>query len=180
MQRTNTWQDAFNTGEAELDLGDGLSARFPLGKRAYTIDQSAGRVVKVWDYLNNREQMIYGDTGERLMTDARITAGYASITRTGNTVQLAANALVLGNETGTLTLLDWAPQGFRPRDIVTSESAAYWSTETTHRMRVNPYNKSVQILGITAGEPINWLVTFRTVDPWPPSLPGTAIGSIPA
>lgn len=34
----------------------------------YTVSETAGRTVTIWDYLNNREQLIYGDTGWKTAT----------------------------------------------------------------------------------------------------------------
>lgn len=41
MKRTNTWQDAYNTGTAELDLGDGMTSRIPLGDVGEVITAAA-------------------------------------------------------------------------------------------------------------------------------------------
>lgn len=41
MQRINTWQDAYSTGAAEIDLGDGMTSRIPLGDVSEVITEAA-------------------------------------------------------------------------------------------------------------------------------------------
>lgn len=148
----------------------------PLADRGVTVDQSAGRVVKVWDYLNNREQMIYGDTGLRKLTpNALFTdAGQeVTVSREGSIVsvtgwRLAAPSLPTG-ETVVVNL----PVGFRPHNL----SRFAGNTFRDKFMAVSG-NGDVTITDPSA--PVDHFnVTFRTVDPWPTSLPGSAVGVIP-
>lgn len=174
MRRINTRKDALSTGEVEFDVGDDLRFRVPLNRGA-RIDQTAGRVVKIWDYLNGREQIIYGDTGWRdvksLLTSGW-TAGNFLIRRDMNNVKLRFTGLdgTASTSGNFLTL----PDGFR--------SAA---TYLTAGVGANP-----QYFGISAGYNLFTAQTFKqnnyyaevffTVDqPWPTVLPGTAVGSIP-
>jgi len=98
------------------------------------IDQSAGRTVYIWDHLNSREQMIYGDTGWRSIatdatygidaagsyfgppqTSAAITAADLQLRRIGNVVYLATTRAIQPKQdyspsTNRLCIL---PPGFR-------------------------------------------------------------------
>ena len=154
-----------------LDGGGGLPAVNPVA-----VDQSAGRVVKVWDYLNNRDQMIYGDTGLRKLTpNALFTdAGQeVTVSRQGSIVsvtgwRLAAPSLPTG-ETVVVNL----PVGFRPHNL----SRFAGNTFRDKFMAVSG-NGDVTITAPSASVD-HFNVTFRTVDPWPTSLPGSAVGVIP-
>lgn len=181
MRRTNTWADATTTKEAELDLGDGLSTRLPLG-RPYTIDQSAGRVLKAWDYLNKREQIIYGDTGYRsLPNDPAKTSdvGNIIVRRLGSLVELNISdktVLVSGN----VTLLN-LPAGFRPWAWVNTNLTTIYDSvsPTSNGLRITSAG-DVMVYSVAAGEVLRGHVVFMTPDPWPTSLPGIANGAFPA
>lgn len=169
MKRTNSVADALNSGEAELGLGDGLRTRIPLG-RAYTIDQTAGRVVKVWDHLNNREQIIYGDSGLRdvseLLTVAR-SAGTLHLSRSTQVVTLTINGLK-PSATGS-DIIAIMPSGFRPARTV------FFQAEGVSAMgQVTQYGNT-QLYDWVKDIPIFGTVTFITADPWPPTLPGKAV-----
>lgn len=176
MQRTNTAADAYATGEVELDVGAGLRARIPLGKQRYTIDETAGRVVKAWDYINGRDQVIYSDTGLRRITHADVTAGTLSIRREGNTVYFYAQAIALAN-TGTVVISAVIPVGFRASTFVPVASLPYWSSEVSRRARCT--GPDLQFQSVGSSDIQNLVGIWDTNDPWPTTLPGTAIGSIP-
>lgn len=170
MRRTNTWADATATKEAELDLGDGLNARIPLG-RPYKINQSAGRVVTVWDYLNQREQMIYGDTGWRSLPDTALLNGATAtrllIRRKDETVVLRLSGVTLGNSTQFLQL----PEGFA------NISSRFESPGGTFQM--NSARVLIAPSGWTAPTGAYFThITFFATDVWPAILPGTAQGDI--
>lgn len=174
MRRINSLKDTLNTGEAELDVGDGQRARVPLG-RAVRVDQSAGRVFKVWDYLNNREQIIYGDTGWRSIT---IASGTLQIRRVNQTVSV--NLVNFRPQaTGTVAIAQ-LPAGFR--DAPTSE--VFWADEqgSPRSSQIRGYSPfEFVILGLsTINSYVSASITYLTTDPWPTSLPGTAVGSIPS
>ncbi|MFJ2144153.1 SGNH/GDSL hydrolase family protein [Glutamicibacter sp. NPDC087831] len=135
-------------------------------------NQTAGRTVKAWDYLNQREQLIYGDTGERRMTDPAFAGGSLDISRQGNLVTLNIVALKFFG-TGTVSLSNFIPVGFRPRYVVLESAAKYWSTDTDGTARVTS-SGTFMVPNVQASTQISLAVTWRTDDPWPTTLPGTA------
>ena len=146
------------------------------GAPAPVVDNAVGRTVKLWDTLNQRDQLIYGDTGQRDVS-ASIAAGYtntagtAILRRNGNIVTLTINSLGRSEVgTGNVTVLT-LPSGFRP------EANRYdW---TFRDLRCAALTSGV--VYITApSTPVDYLsFTFATNDDWPTSLPGSAIGTIP-
>jgi hypothetical protein len=104
--------------------------------RAYTstrVDQSAGRAIYAWDDVNNREQMIYGDTGWRAIAldptigvdavgsffasanGAALVADSVKIRRIGNRVFIGGNGLLQPKQdysTSTRNVVA-IPNGFR-------------------------------------------------------------------
>lgn len=164
--------------EEKLELfGGGLPARVTLldgqGQRGYKVSQTAGRTVTVWDYLNNREQIIYGDTGWRKV-DAALPAGVTAsnvwLRRQGNEVTINVQNL-RADTVGTVTVYN-APVGYRP-DAPSVRSGVYASSSGTARI-ISPFAGNVRVLSMGAGESLDGSVTFTTPDPWPTSLPGVA------
>lgn len=100
-----TLPDRVSATETRLDVLDGL------GQRGYTVDQTAGRVVKVWDYLNNREQLIYGDTGWKTATLINGWAGTAQYRRVMNRVTVKFRNMAGSAATSTSFLN--LPTGYR-------------------------------------------------------------------
>lgn len=156
---------------------------------AILFSQTAGRVVTAWDYLNNREQLIYGDTGERDITalSARVAAGKVYIQRVGPDVTLTLSMVKLSDVAGGASVDLFAPgvipAGFRHRRTTWYPVKANGATAVANAFRQ---------FGITAS---GWLpiyssaaledeyravIKYTTSDPWPAALPGTAAGSIPA
>lgn len=175
MKRKNSVTDALNTGEAELDLGEGLSTRLPLG-RSYTIDQSAGRVVKVWDYLNNREQLIYGDTGDRDISALLVNAaGRVVLSRAGNIVTLDFLGVTPTSDLVSGTTFITIPAGFRPtirRDLPLSAAAS------TFRSMFFFENGGIGVWAPSTTDSYRLSLSYRTANPWPTDLPGTAVGGV--
>lgn len=174
MRRTNTTTDALATGMATIDLGDNLTAEIPVGKRAYTIDQTAGRVVKVWDYLNNREQMIYGDTGDRDISSSLANAtGKFIVSRAGNmvTLELAGVAPTSGLASGSTLIVP--PAGFRSpirRDFPLPANG----TASLFRSAFLFANGGMGVWLPSTTDSYRLILTYRTNDPWPTTLPGVA------
>lgn len=156
--------------------------------RQYTVKQTAGRVVTVWDYLNQREQLIYGDTGRRNITalfngtapnaTVGITGGSVYLTRVGRMVELNMEAVTLppGQSTSFVQLGDIIPAGFQPpneRDFplgarLTGEGAGGGS------IRINRLTGRIYIYLHADGETIRVTANWFTEEPWPTSLPGVA------
>lgn len=174
MKRTNSWQDAKTTGLVHLDAGDGLEIVIPSGRRSYTVSETVGRTVTVWDYLNNREQMIYGDTGWRdvsswVRTDRGYTVSLIQVRRVGGTVHIRFAAATGGTGTfftptagfrvGATTDLFWAP--------AVSKAGA------VKQLRGNNYGFIVD--GMAVSDVFNCYAIYETSDPWPTTLPGVAV-----
>lgn len=168
MKRKNTWADATATQEAELDLGDGLSTRLPLG-RPLTFDQTAGRVVKAWDHLNKREQIIYGDTGRRNIAPlAAMTEGSVTVRRYGSVVTVAMDAAKFSNA-GTFTLAGVMPYGFRPDASFHGIAINLGATDGNRLSISTAGNVSIYTY---AGGWVRFYATYSTLDSWPATLPG--------
>lgn len=196
MKRTNTWADALGSGEAALDLGDGLTMRLPLG-RPYTIDQSAGRTVKVWDYLNKREQLIYGDTGWRQIDVANTAGsirdpaqpGSLALRRVGHvvTARIADVKLTPGNGTGFI-FPNVLPSGFRSWERSGTTTRGFlgdvMGAATEHTVNVGSNDifwssytgtnfARASVRPDSAVQRMQGELTWITDDPWPAALPGT-------
>lgn len=133
------------------------------------VKETAGRTVSIWDYLNNREQLIYGDTGERDIS-ALFTAGG---THGGFTLRRVGQIC-------TLTLYNWAPteagsgsiavlpHGFRPT--------------VTYGVPAQGLSSRIQVTSAGNVQAYSWTtsavvgsIVWITSDPWPTTLPGVAV-----
>ena len=134
------------------------------------VDQSAGRVIYAWDDVNNREQLIYGDTGWLDITasvGSVVTGGSVFVRRYGATVFIALSGVtvpIAGTVNGAL------PIGFRIAHAVALPtpygSITTWDT-----------NGSLAFSALGTGRYAG--VSFPTSNAWPTTLPGTPVGSIP-
>lgn len=173
MKRKSTVLESLSTGRAVLDLGDQLETEIALGRREYTVKETAGRTVTVWDYLNNREQLIYGETGKRNILGDLIgaTGGQATLSRSGNMVQFVCYGVSFSDIFAAIYFL---PNGFRP---ITNgiNMAALHIDQTSHaRTILSANNYSIATRGGENDKPAYIDLTFQTADPWPTSLPGVA------
>lgn len=146
-----------------------------LGQRGYVIDQTAGRTVKVWDYLNNREQLVYGDTGARevVLVDGWECYG-AKIRRTGSTV-----SMVIRNMSGASALSPTfyrLPSGFRDSGVnIFGQPSMGLMASKTDSSPVNLISVYSGALNTSSrGTDLQLNRTWTTSDPWPTSLPGVA------
>lgn len=153
--------------------------------RAFTserVNQTAGRAIYQWDDVNNREQLVYGDTGERVMTADTVytVAAWGSfrLRRIGTKVTLNIQGMDMtdpGANPNILTL----PDGFRPAfDVRTTFHAE------TSFAQVRLFIGTLGQLSIASRQSgsvavVNGIVTYDTNDAWPTTLPGTASGTIP-
>lgn len=146
------------------------------GQRGYTVSQSAGRVITVWDYLNNREQLVYGDTGVRDIAASlpTMTEGTARIRRNGSAVSLAIDTAKFSN-TGTFTLASVIPPGFRP-DMNFNGFAVQLSGADGYRASITTAG-NLAIYSYSGGW-VRGYLTWTTADTWPTALPGTAVGGV--
>lgn len=152
------------------------------GQRGYVIDQSAGRVVKVWDYLNNREQMIYGYTGVRniyaLLEGATFTGGRVEVIREGNDVELTIYGITPGASVADGNVALRMPSGFRPPSYQLFPYVWYGTTIDAGNRALISGGGALQVYGWEAGRVIYGRLSWKTSDPWPTTLPGTAVGGV--
>lgn len=142
-------------------------------------DQSAGRAAYMWDHTQQREQLIYGDTGLRDVTSyLGLTAGQALLRRLTYQVELVLVDAVFGTSAGTVDLpaLDAA---FRPStnyNVVQAAGSNFIRTFMGSSGQLRLYN-------LVSGAGVNGAYTYSTRQPWPTSLStsasGTASGTIP-
>lgn len=178
--------DRVSATETRLGVLDGR------GQRGYTVTQTTGRTVTIWDYLNQREQIVYGDTGWRAIDISNTTGtirsnpGNLQLRRQGNivTARIAGVSLSAGTSQGNLLASGTLPLAFRG---VTD--GTIFSLRDTAKGFAMYHTLSV------AGSYIRWLtfwdgitqsqirptegsmggeVSWVTDAPWPTSLPGVA------
>ena len=145
--------------------------------QSYTVKETAGRTVTVWDYLNNREQIIYGDTGIRDITALapNITSGKLYLYRDGNTVTLIFDVVQMAGATGSnydMVPAGGIPTGFRP-------PRTFWfngidGPPGVRRIGVNSSGWVPVYLSPVPGDVYRGTITWRTTQPWPTVLPGVA------
>lgn len=162
------------------------------------VDQTAGRVIYTWDDLNNREQMIYGDTGWRDISANLITDNFVlnpsqprcQIRREGNEIALvmrlqASASLVASAQGKSSTLLPAldVPVGFTEGPISYSltmtgiahagasiEALGIGPTHTNTQLRIAGTTDKPWTTNAVLGFNLRW----KTNAPWPTTLPGTA------
>lgn len=180
-----------------VEMPDGVSSGMILAP--IRIDQSAGRTVKVWDYLNNREQLIYSDTGWRAIDISDVSGtvrsaaspGTLHLRREGSTVtaRFAGIGLTAGTTQGNLLSSGTIPAEFRG-----VADGSFFSLRDTSAGFATYHTLSV------AGSYARWLafwdgvaqsqtrptggsaggeVSWHTDAPWSTSFSGTAVGTIP-
>ncbi|ASM62300.1 hypothetical protein SEA_NIGHTMARE_24 [Arthrobacter phage Nightmare] len=141
--------------------------------RNTNIDNSVGRTLSIWDETGNRSQLIYGDTGER---DVRTELGNGTfaalkLRRVNHVVELTAVGWV-ATGTNASMLLSAIPLGFR-NNSTRGASAVQNTTLLAANVPANTGNPL--IYGATVGATVNFTAMWQTIDPWPATLPGTAI-----
>lgn len=153
----------------EMMLAD---ARLPI-----KVEQTVGRTVKIWDYVNGRDQLIYGDTGLRnISSQPNVNSGTINIRRTDTGISLSLFSVKL-NGTGTVTLANIFPPGFWPDQW--QEASTSPMAEEGPSLTMRAASGDLIIYGVAANSVIRGTVRFDTFNSWPASLPGTAVGSIP-
>lgn len=151
--------------------------------RSDRLDQTAGRALYTWDDTNNREQLIWGDTGSRDITatfldPSKWAGGQLKIRRVGSEVEL--RALALDNVTGVIgsvpVLTGQLPLGFRNQHTL---SAIAVNVTTISRVQMDFTATQATIFNVVDGGVSTFTAKWQTADAWPTSLPGTADGTIP-
>ncbi|UGL63251.1 minor tail protein [Arthrobacter phage Tokki] len=161
--------------------------------RSYTairVDQSSGRAFYQWDDINNRDQLIYGDTGWReVKADLKtgFTTGSLRIRRFNNLVTVKWDGLQATAQPTNAIPAYSAPSGF---GVSASDPSYYgWNNLCASTSNVgNMWGAAnwggnlvfTQCLGVfSTAYYYNGGITYHTEQAWPTSLPGTAIGGIP-
>lgn len=144
------------------------------------VDQTAGRAIYTYDDLNNREQLIYGDTGWRdiksLIVNGWVTASLL-IRRVGSLVQLSG--YYLNSADATSTLFAVLPEGFRMRHSGETRVIAKSQSTTGSLISSSSGNLVSGDLSGVYGQNGHFSIEWLTDNPWPTTLPGNASGGIP-
>ncbi|UGL63252.1 minor tail protein [Arthrobacter phage Tokki] len=147
-------------------------------------DQTAGRAIYLWDEINSREQLVYGDTGWRVLTPQNgWTASQLQIRRSGQMVQLLA-LQVNGAAATTDAISEVLPVGFRANNWPISLRVPITTGTGVITSNVAAVDVSTQALRVFGGNHTlltahHIITSWLTNDTWPTTLPGTASGSIP-
>jgi hypothetical protein len=144
------------------------------------VDQTAGRVMYSWDEANNRDQLVYGDTGERDIRTAYGNGTFAALKlrRFGNLVFLTCVGWTPpANSTANL-LLGTLPVGFRNNNTLAIVALENGSTFKACTIGAN--TSSIAIGGNLAAAQYNFHTSWLTVDSWPTALPGDVSTAPPA
>lgn len=145
--------------------------------------EAAGRAMYAWDELNQREQLIYGDTGWRDISSSLIggASGTAFIRRFGGVLEVSLS----------LTLADGTPNGTKvlslPAGFISSYFKGYFPAraagDATKTVFFRWTNNELY-MGLPAAYSSSWGVleissVFTSTANWPTVLPGVAASSIP-
>jgi len=140
------------------------------------VDQTAGRAVYLWDHLNNRDQLIWGDTGWRTITLDNGFRTTLMLRRFGSTVTIrGAIACPTGTASMNGTFLTTVPTGFGPGTgtwvfyPVRSNVGSTWFTLYRKGNELAFEGSPV----VADGNETRIEVSWQTTDTWPTSLPGT-------
>lgn len=149
-----------------------------------TFDETAGRRLDIWDPINGREQLVYGDTGLRdisaSLADIFNDAGVgkkAYLRRVGALVELTIDGMQATGD-GGLTASGALPIGFRPATPFAYGSAARVFDTQLEGIYVAS-SGTVGLDGASAGSSCRATLTWTTSNAWPTTLPGLAVGTIP-
>lgn len=142
-------------------------------------DESVGRRLFQWDANNSRWQQTYGDTGWRDVTgslESGATAGAWEMRRVNSTV----SHRIYNAENGYAVIYT-LPVGFSPLGNTGSSVPLSQGDGTTGALVVSGARGcSLAPVGFESYAAAFYVPTYTTTDAWPTSLPGTAVGSIPA
>lgn len=142
-------------------------------QRSSRMDQAAGRALYVWDDLNNREQLVYGDTGWRICSVINGWTGTLQMRRIGGVVYCTGSLDGVNYTTDHFL----APAvGFRPMD-----SSYVGTVSNGAQSHARSIGYAAGDLYVAQGAKTSYFMSFSypTTDAWPTILPGSAFGSIP-
>ncbi|QFG13632.1 minor tail protein [Arthrobacter phage Shepard] len=160
---------------------------------ATRVDQTSGRVVYQWDPINFRDQLIWGDTGWRVVTltpNTTVTSGTVRYRRVNDRVSLRFVDVMLSsanNGFGEIISASDVPIGFRPNSSERSMQMIGQTNNATYPQMISVYSAIgwlYQTIGIANSltRPTSALmgtVNWTTDEVWPTTLPGTAFNTIP-
>ena len=174
MDKIGLWQGA---GGQWQDPATGV----PITDLGFYTDESVGRRLFQWDANNSRWQKTYADTGLRdtavtVANSWTIYGGYNHIRRAGNIVSLN---LWLDSTSASADTVGTIPSGFRP-----DRTVGFGVLAPGNLIRVLQISSGGSLDATTSGTTPGaaWFVqaTWVTNEAWPTTLPGSAVGSIPA
>lgn len=159
---------------------------------AVRVDETAGRVIYQWDPVNQRDQLITGDTGWRTVTptpNATVVSGTVRYRRVDRQVWLRFVDLQLSSGAtgfGELISAPDVPVGFRPNSAERTFQAVGMTNNAINQQIISCYSaiayvNTITVSGVTGTRPASPLagtVSWVTDEVWPTTLPGTAFGSI--
>lgn len=139
-------------------------------------DETVGRRAFMWDTVNSRWQMVYGDTGWRDVTTLT-TAGTCQAAKIRRSGALVEYTIYAGSEDMILPL----PSGFQP-GMGTNAVGLPTGTTPPGILRWNAVDpRCFSPVGGAAYYFVTEItVSYSTDQPWPTTLPGVASGTIPA
>jgi hypothetical protein len=137
------------------------------------VDTTAGRVFYQWDNVNDREQLVYGDTGRRNMNSLILNVGAGSVilSRYGTMVTLLFADFQDTTVGSTVSWPNLIPVGFRPANWIYMPIPSGRTVTIQNAGQVSSNNHSSTVY--------QGSLSWRTDEAWPTTLPGTAVGSIP-
>lgn len=137
------------------------------------VDQTAGRAIYQWDDVNQREQLIYGDTGRRNMNSLipNVGSGSVILSRYGNMVTLLFADFQDTTVGATVAWPNLIPVGFRPANWIYMPIPSSRTVTIQNAGQVSSNNHSATVY--------QGSLSWRTDEAWPTTLPGVAVGSVP-
>lgn len=141
------------------------------------VDNTAGRVVYLWDEQANREQMVYGDTGWRNLPLINGFNRTLQVRREGGIVTLLGNVRRPpgGSINGEFAVI--------PPDLVGTGSWIYHPVRSNANPSVGALYRKNDLLSFTDLSETNVVdvtevrfeIQWSTTKPWPATLPGTSL-----
>ncbi|QXO13182.1 hypothetical protein SEA_DEVITOJR_22 [Arthrobacter phage DevitoJr] len=144
------------------------------------VDQTAGRTIYQWDDLNNREQLIYGNTGLRDITTLLAGgAGNLYYQREGNTVHVIGRGITGADPTTGVAIILAGGQlnGCYPATTVRTMAPNF--AKGWEYLELLTSGEIRMYVATTPTNSLSFQFSYPTANPWPTILYGTASGSIP-
>ena len=165
----------------EIGLWEGAGGQWalpgtPITNQGFYTDESVGRRLFQWDANNSRFQQTFGDTGWR-----DVSAGLEAGT-TGEWRMRRVNSTVthhVYNVTNTSGAMYTIPAGFRTASYGTVIPLTKWDL-TAGAVLLWAAGNCTLSDGLKGYTGAYYMFTHDTSDAWPTTLPGSAVGSIPA